>query len=102
MSMKVAPPIPEPSIIIRVSEAARLMGVSDSTVWAWGSSKSPRRLEGFPRIFPLGRGASGMFRKHLEEFLAAQWIKAAEEDAPSTFAEQRSIKKQLQRDLNGH
>lgn len=81
MATKINPSTPEPSLIIRVSEAARLLGVSESTVWAWSSENSPRHIEEFPRIFPLhsrpnGKGASGMFRKHLEEFLKAQWNKA--------------------------
>lgn len=74
----------EPTLIIRVPEAARLLGVSESTIWGWGSNKSPRRIAEFPQIFAIGRGASGMFRKDLEEFLAAQWAKAVEADATRT------------------
>jgi predicted DNA-binding transcriptional regulator AlpA len=76
--MKITPPILEPSIIIRVPEIARLLNVSESTIWAWSSENSPRHISGFPKIFPLhsrpnGKGAAGMFRKHLEEYLQAQW-----------------------------
>ena len=60
------------SLIIRVPEAAALLGVSVSTVWAWGSPTSGRRLEGFPIIFRIGRGASGMFRAELVAFLQLQ------------------------------
>ncbi|MDA8154043.1 helix-turn-helix transcriptional regulator [Acidithiobacillus ferriphilus] len=89
MAMKTTLPAAEPSLIIRVSEAARLLGVSESTVWAWSSENSPRHIEEFPRIFPLhsrpnGKGASGIFRKHLDEFLAVQWAKAVEKDANRT------------------
>lgn len=87
MGMNAAPPMPEPSLIVRVPEAARLLEVSESTIWAWGSNKSSRRIAEFPQIFAIGKGASGIFRKELEEFLAAQWAKAVEKDATRTSIE---------------
>ncbi len=65
-----------PALIVRVSEAARLLSVSTSTVWAWANPNSKRHVAGFPIIFSIGSGASGMFRWELEKFLETQRAKA--------------------------
>jgi predicted DNA-binding transcriptional regulator AlpA len=68
----------ERKLVVRITEAARMLGVSKSTVWARANSLSSRYDPAFPRIFhlhsnPSGKGAVGMFLDDLEQYLRAQW-----------------------------
>jgi predicted DNA-binding transcriptional regulator AlpA len=61
-------------VIIRIAEAALVIGISKSTIWARANPKSDRYDPDFPAIFPLhsnpsGRGAVGIFLDDIEEYL---------------------------------
>lgn len=60
--------------IIRIAEAARMIGLSKSTIWARANKHSSRHDPDFPAIFPLhsnpsGKGAVGMFLDDIQDYL---------------------------------
>lgn len=61
-------------IVVRIAEAARIIGVSKSTIWARANPKSDRYDPDFPTIFPLhsnpsGKGAVGIYWADLDQYV---------------------------------
>lgn len=61
-------------LVIRIDEAASILGIAKSTIWARANPKSTRYDPDFPTIFPLhsnpsGKGAVGIYWADLDQYV---------------------------------
>ncbi|ADZ00001.1 TPA: helix-turn-helix transcriptional regulator [Neisseria meningitidis] len=65
--------------VLRVNQVAERLGVSRSTVWNWGNTKSRHYRADFPRPFKVSANVVGWFSSEIDDYIGKLAAKREEQ-----------------------